>query len=182
MKAVKLKKCRVCREEFKPFSTTATTCSIRCALNLLNRKKIQAYNAETKRRKAQIRTHSEWVAITQAAFNKYIRVRDGNYCISCGKTTGQFHAGHYRPTSTQSALRFNEVNVHSQCAACNDHLSGNLTPYRINLIKKIGITLVEWLDKDHTGDRMTIEELKWLRSYYSRRAREAVKAQEGGTR
>jgi hypothetical protein len=174
----KPKKCRVCRDEFKPFRTTATVCSLECSLTQLRAKADKDYRSETKRRREALRTQSEWIAFTQVAFNKYIRARDGNHCISCGKTTGQFHAGHYRPTSTQSALRFNEVNVHSQCAACNSHLSGNLTAYRTNLITKIGPELVDWLDRDHKGERMTIDELKWLRSYYSRRAREAIKAQE----
>lgn len=114
--------------------------------------------------------------ITQTAFNKYIRARDaGQGCISCGTTSGQMQAGHYRPTSTSAELRFNEINVHVQCSRCNTHLSGNLAKYRAALVDKIGVELVEWLEQPHTYERPSIDDLKWLRSYYSRRAREALK-------
>jgi hypothetical protein len=65
-----------------------------------------------------------------------------------------------------SALRFNELNCHRQCAPCNNHKSGNITEYRIELIRRIGENLVEWLEKDHPPHRWTIEELKGIRQYY----------------
>ena len=50
----------------------------------------------------------------------------------------------YRPVSrgplsqrgAMPSLRFNTHNVHKQCSACNNHLSGNMIEYRINLIAK----------------------------------------------
>ena len=56
---------------------------------------------------------------------------------------------------------------------CNSHKSGNISEYRIGLIKKIGIELVEWLEKDHPRTKAwTVEELQAIRKYY----REAQKA------
>jgi len=80
-------------------------------------------------------------------FNSWIRNRDRNLgCISCG-SFNQIQAGHYYSAGHYELLRFNEDNVHSQCLRCNYFLSGNLTHYRENLIKKIGIERVEMLDE-----------------------------------
>lgn len=177
----KQKKCRVCKSQFTPFSTTATTCSPQCALALIRGKKAAEYRAETKRRREQIRTHSEWVQITQTAFNKFIRARDnGQGCISCGRNTGaKMNAGHYKAVGSHPELRFNEINCHLQCEYCNSYKSGNPIEYRARLIDKIGLPLVEWLESPHKPLKPTIDELKLLRSYYSRRAREATKVKEG---
>jgi hypothetical protein len=87
------------------------------------------------------------------------------------------NAGHYKPVGSHPELRFNEINCHLQSEHCNSYKSGNMVEYRARLIEKIGLPLVEWLDGPHKALKPTIEELKWLRSYYNRRAREAIKAQ-----
>jgi len=98
-------------------------------------------------------------------FSEYIRLRDSNAqgyapCISCGKIHHykEMHAGHYI-TRAYRAIKFNEDNVHAQCVRCNAFLEGNSADYRKNLIKKIGIQKVEWLEaiksqptKMSTGD------------------------------
>jgi len=105
------------------------------------------------------------IAKAQEVFNKFIRERDKNKpCISCGA----FHtlqAGHFYSAGHHNALRFNEDNVHGQCLRCNYYLSGNLSNYRVNLIKKIGIQRVEKLDqiasikKAHKLDRFYLQEI-----------------------
>lgn len=106
--------------------------------------------------------------LTQREFNAYIRLRDANLpCVSCGRFhQGQWHAGHYRTTKAQPALRYNELNCNRQCSSCNNHLSGAITEYRIELIRRIGIDLVEWLERDFPAPKWTIDELKALRQYY----------------
>jgi hypothetical protein len=98
----------------------------------------------------------------QKAFNAYIRERDKNEpCISCQKhreetktmTGSNFDAGHYRSTGSSPELRFNELNCHKQCVNCNRYLSGNVANYRINLVKKIGLDKVEWLEGNHEPKR-----------------------------
>lgn len=117
--------------------------------------------------------------MTQRAFNDYIRARDGNICISCGSTTAvSYHAGHYRTTAAASQLRFNEDNVHSQCSACNTHHSGNIGPYRINLITKIGLQRVLALESNNEPHRYTREELDGIRARYRALLRELVKQRE----
>lgn len=99
-------------------------------------------------------------------FHPFIRKRDeGQPCISCGK----YHvlqAGHFYSAGEYPALRFLEDNVNGQCKHCNYFKSGNLIPYRLNLIKKIGVERVEHLDflasqykKNHfKWDRFTLIE------------------------
>ena len=117
--------------------------------------------------------------MTQRAFNDYIRARDGDICISCGSTTAvSYHAGHYRTTAAASQLRFNEDNVHSQCAACNVHHSGAIGPYRINLITKIGLQRVLALESNNEPHRYTREELDGICARYRALLRELVKQRE----
>lgn len=156
IKPRKPKKCKVCGSEFIPRhnSTMQKVCSGQCALVLVKAEK------EKKVREEQSRTHKarlrdvkplSWFAKkAQKAFNEFIRERDKNQpCISCQKHhTGQYHAGHYKTVGAKSQLRFNEDNCHKQCSVCNNHLSGNLAEYRINLINKIGLKRVEALE-DH---------------------------------
>jgi hypothetical protein len=102
------------------------------------------------------------------AFNAFIRLRDAlEPCISCQRYhTGQYHAGHYKPAGINSALKFNELNVHKQCAPCNNNLSGNLTNYRINLIAKIGIDAVIELENNKQIISYNCEQLKSIEVKY----------------
>jgi len=84
------------------------------------------------------KTVSQLRGIAVRHFHKFIRNRDQQQpCISCGKFT-TLQAGHFYSAGHHPSVRFNEDNVHGQCKRCNYFLSGNLTPYRENLIKKIG--------------------------------------------
>ena len=110
----------------------------------------------------------------QTAFNAYIRKRDEKEaCISCGRHhQGQYHAGHYRSVGSSPENRYNELNVHKQCSACNNHLSGNLIPYRVNLIDKIGLDAVELIENSSKAKKYTIEELKEIEQEYKRKLKE----------
>jgi hypothetical protein len=179
---VKQKKCRVCRGEYTPYSTLAVACSPGCAIQYIELKKIKAakkadqdFKRETKRRKVAAKTRSEWYSDVQIEFNKYIRFRDhGKPCISCQRSNdSKKNAGHYLSVGAHAELRFNEINCHLQCEHCNSYKSGNQAEYRINLIDKIGLSLVEWLEGPHKPLKATIDELKWLQGYYRERAKEA---------
>ncbi|TEW24926.1 recombination protein NinG, partial [Histophilus somni] len=108
--------------------------------------------AKIKAVKERLKSRSERLKELQGVFNRFIRLRDKNLpCISCGRYhQGQWHAGHYRSVGACPELRFNEDNVHKQCSVCNNHKSGNVIEYRINLVAKIGVERVEFLErKDH---------------------------------
>lgn len=70
-----------------------------------------------------------------AIFSLYIRLnesKDGiGTCITCGvkKPYKELQAGHFISRRFKATL-YDEMNVHSQCFACNCFLHGNLLRYR----------------------------------------------------
>lgn len=112
-------------------------------------------------------TLSKMLDKTQRIFNAYIRQRDsvnGYFiCISCNKSLPieQMNAGHYVPVKNGSNLRFNELNVNGQCIKCNCFDEFHLIGYRKNLINKIGLDAVEWLEEHrHDIKKWTYSELE----------------------
>ena len=165
---MKQKKCRVCKEKFPYFNSTQVACSPKCAIELVKLNKSKEYDKKTKELKASIKTKADWLKEAQTANNAYIRERDhDDPCISCGRHhQGQYHAGHYLSRGACPELRFHPLNNHKQCQPCNNHLSGNLVNYRVNLIKKIGLDMVEWLEGPHEPQKLSIEDIKEIKEYY----------------
>ncbi|MCX2960319.1 recombination protein NinG [Rodentibacter caecimuris] len=167
-------KCKVCGNYYvKTVSSLQKVCSSKCAIELARdnaqKARERAEKQKLKERKARLKSRSEWLKEAQSVFNKFIRLRDKNEpCISCGRYhQGQWHAGHYRSVGAAPELRFCELNVHKQCQPCNNHKSGNVIEYRINLVKKIGVDKVEWLERqDHDPKKYTIEDCKEIIKYY----------------
>ncbi len=125
-----------------------------------------------------IKSRSEWLKDVQTAFNQYIRLRDSHLpCISCGRFhQGQWHAGHYRSVGAAPHLRFDESNVHKQCAPCNNHKSGNVIEYRIRLVEKIGVKEVERIESDNKAKNYTIDELRKLKEIYKAKIKDHEKS------
>jgi len=125
-------------------------------------------------RKVAIRSRSEWLRMAQTVFNQFIRKRDENeLCASCGRNhQGQWHAGHYLSVGARPELRFNEYNVHKQCAPCNNHLSGNVVNYRKRLVDKIGQDKLHWLEGHHDPKHYTIDDIKEIISTYKAKIKE----------
>lgn len=88
------------------------------------------------------------------------------------KESKKENAGHYRSVGSCPELRFEPLNVHLQCEYCNTYLHANLINYRINLIKKIGIKKVEWIEGKHDPKRYTKEQLIDLKEYYKNKIKE----------
>lgn len=177
----KPKKCRVCKSEFTPWSSTQIVCGYECAKAwadgqaLKQEKKFkQQERKELRERREKSRPLSWHKAEAQRWVNKFARLRDEHLpCISCQRVhTGQYHAGHYRSVGSCPELRYEELNIHKQCSACNNHLSGNIIDYRINLIRKIGIEKVEWLEGKHEPKHYTIDDLKAIKAKYKALCRE----------
>lgn len=145
------------------------------------------------KQKEFIKPKSKWLAEAQAAFNKYIRLRDyKDPCISCGKskeqieekqgwkTGGCWDAGHFMTRGAKGQLRFVLFNVHKQCKSCNGgggRFSSKAatvdSKYRINLIEKIGIDKIEWIENNNDIDlkKGDIEYLKRIKRIFNKRAR-----------
>lgn len=157
MNKPRLKKCKACGEQFRPFNSLAKACGITCALTLGREATAKKAKAEYK---AKDTTHLK--ALAQKVFNSYIRLRDeGEGCISCDKSKdwqGQWHAGHYLTVGARPQLRFNELQVWRQCSQCNLYLSGNLAQYRLKLIGRIGLEAVESLESDTSSAKFRAED------------------------
>ena len=175
IKLLKPKSCKQCKQLFTPKKLLQRTCGFDCALAYTLVLKVKNDKAqrvksrkENKEKLNKLKTKSEWLKDAQVEFNKFIRLRDAeSVCISCGRYhSGQYHAGHYRSVGSAGHLRFNELNVHKQCSACNNHLSGNIINYRINLIYKIGLAQVENIESDNTPKHYTIDEIKEIKTKY----------------
>lgn len=180
------RKCMVCGEEFERVRFGQVVCSPLCGVQYAAAQKdkaIKAAEAKAKReekadlvaRKRKLETLPELTKKAQAAFNRYIRVRDkGLPCISCGAPwRDTFQACHYVPAGRSNKLRFDEDNVHGGCVRCNLYESGNLRGYRIGLIAKIGAARVEAMEIDHEAKRFTHDELREIEDKYKRMAKEA---------
>lgn len=174
---MKAKKCKACGGEFNPDSTTQRVCGYQCALAFVNKQRVLASKRETRKLRAGIKPLSQWMKEAQAVFNRYIRLRDAEQpCICCGRHyQGQYHAGHYLSVGAHPELRFCEDNVHKQKSSCNNFKSGNQAEYRINLIKKIGLDRVEWLEGPHEPARYRIEDAKEIIKIYKQKIKELEK-------
>ncbi|MDK1095448.1 recombination protein NinG, partial [Cronobacter sakazakii] len=144
------------------------------------RREEQQQKDRLKIRKLALKPRSYWIKQAQQAVNAFIRERDRDLpCISCGTfTSAQWDAGHYRTTAAAPQLRFDESNIHKQCVVCNQHKSGNLVPYRAELIRRIGLAAVEAIESNHSRHRWTIEECKAIKAEYQRKLKDLRNSRE----
>lgn len=175
--------CSICTSLYRRYSSLQRTCGdYACQSEARRQRRLKQ---ERKARRKELRNYRERsktigqrLQETQRVYNRWIvQVRDkAAGCICCDvRSSPVWHAGHYRPTSSHSALRFDPANVHKQASKCNLYLSGNLTAYRERLVQKIGLAEVERLESDSAPHKWTHEELKAIKAEYSRRLREARK-------
>lgn len=186
----KPKKCPICTTEYTPRSSLQKVChNYKCAMEFNRqvdernaareiRKQERLQRDDLRQRRERLKGKSEWNREAQAAVNKFIFWRDyGDPCIACGKPLnygvrgGAVDASHYRSRGAAPWLRFNVLNNNAGCVHCNRDLSGNLIPYRINLIEKFGLHRVERIEHDNTVRKFDIEYLKRVKSIFTRRAR-----------
>lgn len=182
-KQPKPKTCKnpACRALFVPQRLGQAVCSPKCGLaikevNQAKARKALAYvgRKELRAAKERVKPKGQYMREAQVAINAWVRARDLSLpCISCGRFhEGQWHAGHYRTVGSSPELRFEPLNIHKQCAPCNNHKSGDIVNYRIELVKRIGAELVEWLEGKHEPKRYTIEDLKAITAEYRAKTRE----------
>ncbi|CAM3214518.1 recombination protein NinG [Pseudomonas fluorescens] len=171
-----------CGEKFVAQRLGQAVCSPKCGLAIkdVNADKARKALADVGRKelraaKERVKRKADHMHDCQTAFNAWVRARDaGKPCISCGTTANvQYAAGHYRTVASCPELRFEPLNVHLQCNRnCNMGKSGSIVEYRIELVKRIGAELVEWLEGPHEPKRYTIEDLKAITAEYRAKTRE----------
>lgn len=184
------RKCRTCKESFRPEVDTQWTCiKVECLTPWAIKETAKAKAREKQSAKKELKENDIQYLLKEAqrVFNKYIRKRDElECCISCGYVFSyledepqgegrQRQAGHLRPEATYSILRFNEDNVNSQCNYCNDPfygLKGNVGEYEKNLRLKIGDERVSNLFQERVIKKWTADELKEIIDTYKRKYKE----------
>lgn len=173
-----MKTCKHCGEGYTPRKPMQAVCSLPCALERSREAQREASQRFQRQRdtetRERLKTLSQRRKEAQAAFNEYVRMRDSNKpCVSCGQSPyqGQRHASHYRSRGAASHLAFNLYNVHASCAQCNSSKSGNIIPYRIELIRRIGQERVEALENDNEPRRFTTDYLKRMKKIMRKKAR-----------
>jgi len=174
----KQKKCAYseCEEMFTPRNMQHKCHDYICAIQYQAEVTAKRKAKETRRNLKEFNQQDKSWLMKEAQkwFNKYIRERDKDLpCISC-KHDGsrQRHASHYRPVGRNSKHRFNEMNVHSACSICNSHLSGNLVPYREELVKMYGIDKIKELECDNEPYSYSISELKSIICKYKSKSKD----------
>jgi hypothetical protein len=154
----KVAKCKACRSPYVRLRPLQAACGVECARAIAEKKKskeeAKAARAEASADKAKreaLMTRRERLQRLQKNFNAWVLQRDKDKpCISCGRFhQGAWHAGHYLSRGARPELATHPDNVHKQCAPCNVHLHGNLIAYRVNLIERVGLEAVEWLEGPH---------------------------------
>lgn len=178
----KPRKCRVCRESFRPKRCLQQACSFECECKLAE---LAAAKSKAKREKdcrvaemasrkvikaklIAMKPKSYWWKIARRWFNAAIRARDeGKECISCdtiliksGKPGGDYDAGHRRSVGSAKHLEFDPRNVHGQCKYCNDRLAGNPDAYNAKLPSRIGQEAFDALMCDQEPRNLTISDYK----------------------
>jgi hypothetical protein len=176
---MKTKKCRYCKDEYKPFNSLQKCCTnYECIKKAVVEAELKTWNKKKTKLKKDLMTTSDWLKIAQQTFNKFIRERDkGKMCISCGQhINGVKHASHYYSAGGHSNVRFNENNVHVSCYKCNVELSGNLLNYQIAIRDKIGgEELMKLHELAHITKKWTIEELQEINTDYKEKLKELKK-------
>ncbi|WP_446030534.1 recombination protein NinG [Lelliottia amnigena] len=185
------RKCRVCSEWFHPAYANIRWCcpehGFEYSQQLLAKKKIEAERKrkqeaqqerrELKIRKVALKTKPQWKKEAQAAFNKFVRLRDaGLPCISCGATPeqkfgGTMDCGHYRSRGAAAHLSFNLHNTAGQCVRCNRNQSGAQKAFEMGLIERIGADKVDELNNDNSTRKFDIPYLQRIKSIFTRKAR-----------
>lgn len=171
-----------CEGKFLPLNSLQPCClNPKCIIENKNQVQAKKHRRELKEFRQRNKSRAQWLKEAQAAFNKWVRVRDASRpCISCNlpanykenRRGGIWDCGHYRSTGSCPELRFNPLNAHKQCVECNRHRSGNVVEYRINLLKRIGADNLDWLEGPHEPKKYTIEQLKEIKATYTRMAKE----------
>ena len=172
-------KCKVCKVKFEARFFLQKTCiEPKCLAEWQKlEREAKADKAHSKKKKELKNNDKSYRAkVAQQSFNAFIRLRDNDDpCISCQRHhTGQYHAGHYRSVGAHPELRLEELNNNKQCAPCNNHLSGNIADYRINLIKKIGVEKVEWIEGPHEPKKYTCKQLKEIELLYKQKLKDLI--------
>lgn len=121
VKQIKLKKCKCCKAEFKPFKSTEKVCSLHCSLSLA---KVVTAQKETKRQAVEHKLLkvkiTDWRKLLQSKLQEIARLIDyGQPCLATQREAKQYHGGHVFSRGSHSNMALNLHNIHRQGAQSN---------------------------------------------------------------
>ena len=112
------------------------------------------------------KTRSYYVKKLDAVFSKHIRTSEAvdgiGTCVTCGVSRPwlQMQNGHFFSRS-RYGTRWDEVNCHTQCVACNMFLKGNYINYTRYMIDRYGREAVDELEiKSKTPIKIPTNDIK----------------------
>lgn len=166
-----------CHGDYVKFNSFKKTCdNPACAIHkaVADREKAEKHKRSKNRRELREfnlanRTIAGWCKwAREDGFQPWVRLRDkGDGCISCGsKTKPSYHAGHFMSVGSRPELQFHPANCHKQCSGCNQSRKSISHKYRARLVDKVGLRMVEYLENYHAVTKLTVEEIKGIRSHF----------------
>jgi len=184
-------KCKApgCENRFVRRSMTHKACGPECAAALARivnqRAAARAAIDDRKQTRAQLEALKglkELRAEAQAAFNRYIRLRDrraGHACICCGEplnwtsslTGGDVDAGHFLSRGARPELAFDERNVNAQRKGCNRTGGTTYTRFRAGMVARYGEEVVAQLEGPHPMPHLKHDDYRQIRDAYKLKAR-----------
>ena len=167
-------------------------CSLECAVkraeDALEKKKRRdaiaekraqvADRQETRARLRAMRKLSAFEADTQAACNRYVRLRDaGKGCIDCGKPFepnkpgGSMDAGHFRSVGSAPEMRYDLDNIFGQWKNCNRPGGTTQEAFRAGVLARIGPERLAAVEGPRGPRKWSRDELIELRARFAAMAR-----------
>lgn len=163
-------RCKNCKTKFEPKSFLEKYCSNKeCQVEKNTQmalKNLAKYKKEKKERKKEMSKGlyiNEDKAQLQKLINKLARMIDSHFglndCIDCGKPLKNLaNGGHFISVHSNSSLRYNLHNIHSQRADCNQNGlgGGKQLQYLRGIEKRYSIEYGEYLEYTQKTDYPTI--------------------------
>jgi len=152
-------KCKNCKEKFTPrFNTTEKYCweegckSVEVQNFFEDKKKAE----KKKQNKQKLERMPElypkkYKSLLQAEINKLSKLIDKKFgyftCIDCDNKFGkQTDAGHFHSVGSNSTIRWNLHNIHSQDSKCNRYDGGRRLEYYRGLIERYSQKYADYVD------------------------------------
>lgn len=143
---MKLKKCRVCKKDFRQMNSTVVWCSPSCGYKLYQTKQSQK-NRQNKKRfyqndPATLKSKCQKIANKIGKQRQFLKNR--YFCVTCDKQANKYDGGHCFNTAVYGAIRYDVRQIQPQCVNCNRYNAGQPVIYEQKLREQYGDELVDW--------------------------------------
>jgi len=201
------RKCKVCKAEFTPQKMGQKVCSPDCAISLAVSERGKAAKVarvkerrEDKAKLIAMKGRGDWLKEAKIAIQRFRRLEElslGSSCMSCSRSQeevagtdswkpgGAWDGGHFLSKGARPELALEPLNIWLQCKSCNAG-SGKYArkgytvnqSFRINLIARIGVEMVDYLEGPHELPKHTIDDLKAIKAAYTLKTKQLKAEQE----